>query len=193
MIILVGKTCSGKSSVAEILRTRYGYERIVTYTTRPPRENERNGVEYHFISQEEFERLKSEDFFFETTSYDVASGETWYYGTPKYALKNGSCIVMNPEGMKKVKKMLDPDAYDIKVIYLNTSEAMIWNRLRQRGDSSDEASRRIDSDALDFESIDNYYDVAITTDSHNPEEIASIINAVIYTYWYMTNTTIMDT
>ena len=175
MILLVGKTCSGKSSVANVLRDTYNYKKVVTYTTRPPREGEVNGVEYNFISAEEFERLKGADFFFETTSYNVASGQTWYYGTAKKSLVNNAVIVMNPEGMKKMKNLLNPDEFKLDVIYLNVTEGTAWNRLRLRGDSSDEAQRRIKADKEDFSNIEEYYDISITTDDLDPKEIARLI------------------
>ena len=175
MIIIVGKTCSGKSSVARILQERYGINRILTYTTRPPREGE--GLEYHFVADEDFEMLKSKDFFFETTQYQVACGETWKYGTAISDLNNDSCIVMNPDGLKKFKKLLDPNEYTFTVVYLNVTEGCQWNRLRLRGGngSSDEASRRVEADRKDFAEIGSYYDFAITTDKTKVEDIAFLI------------------
>lgn len=174
MVILVGKTCSGKSSVAKYLQEKHNLPRIITYTTRPRRDNETN--EYHFISDEMFEKLKSEDFFFETTSYNVASGETWKYGTSKESLRDDNCIIMNPDGLKKVRRLLEAENFDIIVIYLNVSEGVQWNRLRQRSsESSDEASRRIKQDKEDFKDISEFYDFSITTDDMSPEEIAWII------------------
>ena len=187
MIVLAGKTCSGKSTVANLLKERHGYERVVTYTTRPPRKGENDGVEYNFVSLDKFEELKSADFFFETTSYNVASGETWHYGTSKESLTDDKIIVTNPDGLKKFKKLLDPDEFHIKVFYLNVKEGTTYNRLRMRGDDSDEAMRRIAADKKDFVDIDQYYDFAISTDSFNlaslkditPEEVADLIDEIV--------------
>ena len=173
MIILVGKTCSGKSTVANIIEKEYNIPRVKTYTTRPRREGE--GDEYHFVSEKEFFDLQSEDFFFETTSYKVSNGDTWYYGTPKKELVDNCCIVMNPEGMKKIRHFLDLTDFDILIIYLNVTEGMQYSRLRQRGDVSDEATRRIEADAKDFADIGEYYNLSINTECFAPEEIAKII------------------
>ncbi len=187
MIILVGKTCSGKSSVAKILESKYHYRRIITYTTRPPRSNEVSGDEYYFTTEEEFKRLANDDFFFEVTHYNVANGQTWYYGTANISLNDDSVIVMNPEGMKKAKKLLNPDEFHIKVFYLNTTEGVQYNRLRSRGDPSIEASRRIEADNQDFADIGGFYDYAINTDMIDsatlqpiiPEGIADWINSIM--------------
>ena len=169
MIILVGKTCSGKSTIADIMENDYYLPRIRTYTTRPKRQNE--GEEYHFINKEEFEDLKEKGFFFETTQYEVASGETWHYGTAKEDLQSFGVIVMNLEGAKKIRHMAD-DSINPTIVYLNVSEGVAWDRLRKRGQNSDEAQRRIKADNQDFADIDKYYDYAITTDKLSAKDIA---------------------
>ena len=55
MIVLVGKTCSGKDSIKKEL-INLGMKNIVTYTTRPLRNGEVNGVDYHFIDIDTFRR-----------------------------------------------------------------------------------------------------------------------------------------
>ena len=56
MIFIAGKTCSGKTRIVSELCKKFGYKKIVTYTTRPIRDKEVDGVDYHFISEEEFEK-----------------------------------------------------------------------------------------------------------------------------------------
>ena len=61
-IVLVGQTNSGKTTVAKLLEA-YGYKRIVTYTTRPKRQGERNGIDYNFVTDEKFKSMiKNGDF-----------------------------------------------------------------------------------------------------------------------------------
>ena len=54
MLILIGPSASGKTEVAKLLAKKYNITKIVTYTTRAPRVNEVNGVDYNFVSVEEF-------------------------------------------------------------------------------------------------------------------------------------------
>ncbi len=174
MIVLVGKTASGKSTVADIIEQSYKMKRIRTYTTRPARDGEGTN-EYHFISDDEFKKMKDEGFFFETTDYVVASGATWHYGTAKKDLSDDySCIVMNPSGMKKILHMTN-DNIDPIVIYLNVTEGCQWVRLRERGCDADEAQRRIKADNEDFSDIEDYYDFAFTTDNLLPNMISDMI------------------
>ena len=84
-------------------------------------------------------------------------------------------------------RLLDPDIFHIIVVYLNVNEGNQFNRLRKRGDSSAEVTRRIEADKKDFEDIDQYYDFSISTDSFNiftsdvmsPNDIAEWIDMII--------------
>lgn len=104
MILLAGKTCSGKSTIVKEL-LKIGMKDVVTYTTRPPRKNEVDGVSYHFISSKEFLEKEKQGFFAETTSYNVASGETWYYGSALEDLTDDKVIIVNPHGLKQIQKI----------------------------------------------------------------------------------------
>ena len=69
MLILIGPSASGKTEVAKILISKYGMQRLVTYTTRKMRTGEIGGRDYHFVTVEEFLNL-SEGEFVETTFYN---------------------------------------------------------------------------------------------------------------------------
>lgn len=58
MIILTGKSGSGKTTVARELE-KHGFKRAVTCTTRPRRTGEEDGVDYHFLSSKQFEKLEN--------------------------------------------------------------------------------------------------------------------------------------
>ena len=175
MIVIVGKTCSGKSTVADLLESKFCIDRVRTYTTRPRRDGESN--EYHFVSEEEFDKLKAEGFFFETTKYNVVDG-IWKYGTSNAGFCDDCCVVMNPEGMKNLKHMYNNSDINLIIVYLNVTDGVIWNRLRGRGDTSEEATRRVEADRKDFADIAEYYDYAITTDELEPEAVATLISMI---------------
>ena len=62
MICILGKTCSGKTTIVDELVKNYGFKKITTYTTRPMREGEINHKDYHFINNKEFMNKIREDF-----------------------------------------------------------------------------------------------------------------------------------
>lgn len=177
MITLIcGKTATGKSSVVKVLSEVYHLKPIVTYTTRPPRPGEKNRIDYNFISDEEFYRKNKDGFFAETTSYKVADGSTWYYGTALSDLTEDSIedkvLIVNPSGLKEIKK------YNIhtKSVLITASEDIIWRRLVERGDSPNEAVRRINADKEDFKGIYDNVDFIISSDDLSPAQIAENIN-----------------
>lgn len=176
MLCLCGGSGVGKSHISKILINKYGYEKLVTFTTRPMREGEVDGVDYHFIDKKAFDSLCAGDFFAETTSYKVANDEIWEYGTALKDITDNKIVILNPFGLKELKK---DKSLNIVTFHLFASYGEIWNRLRKRGDDSEEATRRIEADKKDFQDINDYVDFAIRTDgNYSSDEIADIINKI---------------
>ena len=176
MLCICGGSGVGKDTILKVLINKYGYKRLVTYTTRPLREGEVDGVDYHFVDKKTFDALCAGDFFAETTSYKVANDEIWEYGTARKDIKDDRVVILNPSGLKELKK---DKTLDIIAFRLFASYGEIWNRLRERGDDSEEAARRIESDEKDFADISDFVDFAIRTDGrYSIDEIADIIDQI---------------
>lgn len=79
---LVGKSSTGKDTIYKklLMRTSLKLKKLVPYTTRPIRQGEEEGVEYHFTTVEEMERLRKENKIIEIRCYDTIHGK-WYYFT----------------------------------------------------------------------------------------------------------------
>ena len=71
LVCLIGKSSSGKDTIyRELLKdTSFKLKKVVLYTTRPIRDNETDGVQYHFVDEAEFERLSSEGKVIESRVY----------------------------------------------------------------------------------------------------------------------------
>ena len=117
MIILAAPSGAGKSSfVDRICREELRLEDTVTYTTRSMRAGESEGNPYHFVSLEEFEKLKTENYFVEW-----AKVHSNFYGTPMYQLERawakGKCIIMDVDvqGAATFKEKF-PDAKTIFIL-----------------------------------------------------------------------------
>ena len=78
--VLMGKSSSGKDTIFKMLLERLSLCRIISYTTRPIRENEKEGVEYHFCSVNKFEEYLKKGLVIEKRVYDTYFGK-WYYFT----------------------------------------------------------------------------------------------------------------
>lgn len=149
MIVLVGESGSGKSSIADVMSKIYGYEKIVSYTTRRPRDGEVDGKDYHFISEEEFDKLQSENFFLETTCYN-----NWLYGTAVADYADNKIAILTPRGLRQLKKILPNDIHIIS-FYISIPRRDRLIKILQRGDNIEEAYRRNLSDAGQFDGIED--------------------------------------
>ena len=83
--ILVGKSASGKDAVRKQILKISSYKSIISTTSRPPREGEQEGVDYYFISKDEFIELIEDGAFAEYRKYNAIDKNdenvVWYYGT----------------------------------------------------------------------------------------------------------------
>lgn len=179
MICLVGKTASGKDTILKEL-IKNGMKPAISHTTRPMRNGEVNDVTYHFVTTEEFHELEKNDFFAETTFYDVATKERWFYGCSKDELMNNSLtkvVILNPNGIETIFSKLSPEELlTWFVVYLYCDEDIIKERLVKRGDNPEEAARRIEADNRDFQNIEKFVNMKVCNDGNNrPEVLAKII------------------
>lgn len=154
IFILFGKSGVGKSTVYKdlIKYKKYDLTPIVPYTTRPPRPDDIEGIDYHFINKDQFLEMMVDGDLFEATKFKVANGDTWYYGTPKadYKSKGDKIIIANPFNLKSILKNCRHNKIPAKAIYLYCQSKVSFRRLVDRDDDMKEASRRIDADKKDF-------------------------------------------
>ena len=174
ILILIGKTSSGKTLIKEKLIEK-GFAGITTYTSRPMRKGEKQDVTYHFISDKDFKQKINEGFFAEWKSYITADG-VWYYGTALEDLKNGeynSVIILTPDGYRDVVNKLSENP---TAIYVYANNSTIKKRLMMRGDNPNEAQRRLGHDNEDFKGIENEVDkIVYNNDGTNIDEVVQKI------------------
>lgn len=175
MILLVGKSCSGKSTLLAFLE-RMGNKKVVSFTTRPPRDGETQGRDYYFIDDRTFAQMEARDMFFETTSYNVADGSTWKYGTTKESYTDNSILIVNPSGLKKIKEEFGSKALSFLITCSNQT---ILDRQKIRGDDKDEAFRRFIADMEDFSNIEKYIDFSLNSDLLSPDQLAVLIDDIV--------------
>ncbi len=159
MIVLVGESASGKSSIEKCLVNDYEYSKIVSYTTREPRKNEIDGIDYHFISESQFLELKEQGFFAETATYNG-----WHYGTAKEDYADDKVAVLTPHGLRQVKKIND---ITVTSFYINVPRRDRLIKILQRGDNIEEAYRRSLSDVGQFDGIEDEVDYVIDNIGYN--------------------------
>ena len=121
IVIISGFSGVGKGTVVKELLKNYGhYVLSVSMTTRSPREGEEHGVNYYFVTNEEFEKMIKENGFLEHAGY-----ADHYYGTPReYVMKNlaeGKDVILEIEvqGAMQIKK----DNPDAVLVFITTPSA----------------------------------------------------------------------
>lgn len=134
--ILFGKSASGKDAVLRCLRDTYGYVPIVSTTSRPMREKETDGVDYHFTTSQDFKSLIESDSLIEYRSYDTLLNgvpDTWYYGVKKFDLnpKERYVVVLDIEGIKGFIDYFGRK--NLKIIHIDTDDEIRRKRAQKRG------------------------------------------------------------
>ena len=168
MIILVGASASGKTEIAKILARKFGIVKAITHTTRNMREGEKNGVDYFFVSKEDFLKLAEEKAFVETTFYNGN-----YYGCSKSQVHDDKAVIVDPNGLKAFLSLDDPRVISF---YIEADEKTRYQRMLSRGDSKENAIMRIENDKKDFfpENVGFTHHIIINEDN-TLEEAADII------------------
>ena len=175
MIVLVGESASGKSSIEKFIAEETNLKKVISYTTRPPRDGEVNGVDYYFISEQEFANMQHEKEFAETASY-----RGWHYGTAKRDCTDDKVAVLTPHGLRQLKKI---PRLNIVSFYINVPRRDRLIKILQRGDDIEEAYRRSLSDVGQFDGIADEVDYIINNPGYHLsiQEIARfVINAVYF-------------
>ena len=108
MFAIIGKTASGKDTLAKELCEKYGYRRVISYNTRPMRKGEKDGVTYHFITPEEFETKRKAGFFIECEPY-LSEGGTQWHGFARADTEGAdtekSIVILTPSGLRKLRSL----------------------------------------------------------------------------------------
>ena len=148
IVVLTGKSCSGKDSVRNVLVDKYGYENVISYTTRPMRRGEIQGKEYWFVSKEEMDKIDVIDY----REYKVKCGEVWGYGHTIFkADKNKNYVaIVDLEGAKEFRKIYKNQC---KIVYIDSNKIYRTKRASKRGDDLEEWLRRLKADDIDFSDI----------------------------------------
>jgi guanylate kinase len=163
VIVVSAPSGAGKSTVlSRVLRAEPGLRFSVSHTTRAPRAGETDGVEYHFVGRGAFEALQKQEALLE---WAVVHGEL--YGTSwleyQRAEREGVDLLLDVDvqGAAKVRRRL-PDA--VAVFVLPPTFQALEERLRGRGDASEESIRRRLQAASDEVGHYGEYDYVVVND-----------------------------
>ena len=169
IIVLLGASGSGKSTLEHELATHHGFEKIISYTTRQPRNNEENGKDYWFIDNDTFREIMNRDLFAEHDEYS----QNRLYGTLKSDYVDGNkVVVLTPNGLRQLKKNCpNEDIFTVLV------EASLGTRVKRyidrcgvdnfNFDDKNEIASRVERDYSMFLGLEKEVDLVV----HNNEGV----------------------
>jgi guanylate kinase len=163
LIILSGPSGVGKGTIVNrLLAVHPNISLSVSCTTRPPREGEKDGVNYFFLSKEQFKKMIDEGGFLEYSNHFEN-----YYGTPKFfveqKLKTGDVILeIEPDGALNAKAVY-PQA--ILIMLAPPSREELVARLKGRGTEGDDViAKRLARADYELSKADKY-DYVVVNDN----------------------------
>lgn len=160
VIGICGKSAAGKDSTATRLVEEYKKigipaKKVISYTTRPPREGEVDGVDYHFVDLETFIEMQYKYMFIEHTEF-----RGWRYGTAINSFEE-DCVnvcVLNPTGMSKLQTRYPWYLEACECFYLKVPLFVRFKRSIKREHTFKwEFIRRMFADWEDFSGYDDYF------------------------------------
>lgn len=155
---LMGKSSSGKDTIFKEIKEDKDLElkAIVSYTTRPKRTNETEGVEYHFINKEKLIEYRNKGKVIEERKYNTING-IWYYSTiddGQINLEhNNYIVIVTLEAYKDIKKYFGEE--NVVPFYIDLDDGVRLQRAlnrecMQENPNYDELCRRFLADNKDF-------------------------------------------
>ena len=156
LVILSSPSAVGKTTLTKKIQQKYNNFKIsVSHTTRPPRSNEIDGIDYHFVTTNEFKKLIEKDSF-----YEYAKIYENYYGTLKdyvnKTLKNNDILFdIDWQGTKQLSKYKNLNLVKIYLTTHNKNE--LKDRLLKRDQNTKiEIKKRFDSFDEDIKHWNDY-------------------------------------
>lgn len=180
MIILMGKSASGKDTIAKILIER-GYKETVSHTSRPMRPGEVKGKSYFFVTNDEFADLVRNGKMVEHRIYYPAKdmdpeGNGWFYGISRAELTEDSVVVLDPTGTRSVLAEF-PGAL---VFLISADDDVRHERAMSRGGLTEEEWMRREADDTTRFDPEEISDIPhfVVSNNGEPEDTAEIIESI---------------
>ena len=177
MIVVSGPSGAGKSTLlARVLAEMTHLRFSVSHTTRPTRPGEEEGVDYHFIEEDEFQEMLGRDMFLEHArvhAHRYGTSSTEY----ERAEQDGADLLLDldVQGAEQVRRKF---ADAVTVFILPPSRRILERRLRARGQEESSLQRRLTAAAEEMSKYTEY-DYAIINDdlARSVETLKAIIRA----------------
>jgi guanylate kinase len=172
-IVLFGPSGCGKTALSDYINENFRYTNIVSTTTREPRHNEVDGVDYHFIKLDEFKLRVNAGLFLEISKH----GDFWYgIELSEIDNKEYGVVVVNCEGVMALQLRYEKLFTSI-FIYLDDKQRLL--RQVERGDEIGQIASRFYLEEESFHNAKMFADHTInmngTTVEQGVQEILELV------------------
>ena len=167
IVLLVGKSGTGKTAICAELEEHFGWKQISSYTTRPKRSEEETG--HTFVTEEEFDKLQNMCAYTKFANYR--------YCATQEQVDESDIYVIDPAGVKYFMSHYRGDKLVIP-IYLEASSSTRYERMIGRGDSKYNAFRRLTHDQMAFRHFEKEAPIIIDAEDKLEKVVANIYQTV---------------
>lgn len=170
IVALMGEAGSGKDTILHRIMEKYPsyFNEIISCTTRPPRQGEKEGVNYHFLSVEDFIRKILNGDMLEATEFNG-----WHYGTDSQSLTIDKINtgIFNPEG---VRCLQEDENIELYVFYVRAAgkQRLLRQLNREENPDVDEIIRRYKADTEDFSFLNDIKYITLQNNTLDDIDIA---------------------
>lgn len=183
LISITSPSSAGKNAILDaVLRVNSNIKPIISTTSRPIREGEKQDKDYYFKTYEEVKQMIDNNEFIEHRNYKVATGDVWLYGIHKSEIekdKDGTKIVIvDYDGLKELQKYCYENDIELKSYYIECNPRERLFRSLKRESNTDnnkviEACRRLIDDEIN---VTIAKDICTVLKNENNQDF---VNAVI--------------
>lgn len=173
-ILICGPAGCGKDSLVKSLCDSYPeyFNRVVTATTRPIRENEVDGIDYKFLSESEFDK---------TEMVEATYFNNWGYGTPVESFSQTRCnvLIVTMAGIEFYKSPSNKCVNILDIYYLDVPDKLRLLRQLNREENPNvkEIVRRFTADQRDFETL-QYFDDIIKLNNETMDDLGTNVSLI---------------
>lgn len=174
-LIILGKSGSGKNYLLRKIIEKE-LKPCLKCTTRPIRKFEKEGIDYNFLTEDQFLQLVDENKLIVYEKFTVTpedrDPEVWYYGITYEEFELSQAFIMTVGEFSSLPEERRKECF---VVYLDIDRPTREARLFHRQDKNDSIVRRLDADEIDFQNFKDY-DLKVTDPDFDADDVYSLMD-----------------